>query len=49
VSYKIVVNSQYTQHINASGGIISTSGDMAKYMIAVIDAFNDKEGAKLSK
>ncbi|KAL5255736.1 hypothetical protein ACHWQZ_G011081 [Mnemiopsis leidyi] len=34
---------------NPAGGIISTSGDMAKYMIAVIDAFNDKEGAKLSK
>ena len=34
---------------NPAGGIVSTTGDMAKYMIAVIDALTGKEEAVLNK
>ena len=35
-------------NVDYSGGIISTSGDMAKFMMAVIDALNGEDGALLS-
>ena len=31
-----------------TGGIVSTAGDMAKYMIGTIDAVNGKKGAVLN-
>jgi hypothetical protein len=35
------------QLLESSGGIVSTVGDMAKYMIGIMDAVNGKEGAVL--
>ena len=32
----------------STGGIVSTVGDMAKYMIGIIDAVNGKEDSVLS-
>ena len=40
---------KHISYHNPAGGIVSTTGDMAKYMIAVIDALNDGDGAILDK